>query len=403
MKPRHLIAALALLFFFAPLGLRAAGMTATTFENRPFSPAPSLHAGWDVFDQTTRFFTDRMPLREQAVRTQNWASRHVFDTPPAWRRDLRAGQANTAALPQDKQLGREQPAEPAAGAGAAAAPGAPQPPAAQPSGSRVLEGERGWLFLTDELERACHPAVPVPSVVRRLEALARNIRSSGRDVVIAVAPDKSAIYPELLGDEARKRYACAARNRRTYWPQIEHTREPALLPMRQVLLRAKRAAGGEALYRSTDSHWNAYGASVALRAILDRLDAGVSVAPGEIVKRAPLAYTGDLTTLQGSTDMSRTPDRTVRRRPRAQKLGGRTVFISDSYGLYDGPLLVPYAGQLADLPWPTTPPATMVAAVEAADHVIIQIIERELTYQLGDVGPFAALMAAAQAGLTPKP
>ena len=399
MTSRHVIAALALLFFLAPLGLRAAGVTATTFENRPFAPRPSLDAGWEVFDQTTRFFTDRMPLREQAVRAQSWAARNVLDVAPTWRRDLLEDQANTAALPQDKQLERERPTEP---------PPTPQPPQpgaaapAPPSGSRVLDGRDGWLFLADDLQRACAAALPWPAVVGRLELIARGIRESGRDVVVAIAPDKSAIYPELLGERARERYACAARERREYWPLMERSREPALLALRQALLDAKRRSG-EALYRSTDSHWNAFGASVALRAILARLDAGVRVAPGEIVRRPPLEYTGDLNTLLGIAEQSTTPDRVVRRPRGAPKLRGKTVFISDSYGLYTGPLLVPYAEQLTQLPWPTTPPATMVAEIEAADHVIIQIIERELTHQLGDVGPFAALMEAIRADLPPKP
>ena len=223
MKRSHLITALALLFFLGPLGLRAVGVTARPFENRPMAPPPSLHAGWDVFDQTTRFFTDRMPLREQAVRAQTWAARNVLVVPPAWRRDLLADQANSAALPQDKQLEPE----------------------------RLVEG---------------------------------------------------------------------------------------------------RAAG----------------------------------------------------TLLGSTAVSTTPERVVRRAVGAPKLSGTTLFLSDSYGLYDGPLLVPYARELVQVPWPGTAPDAIVAAVEAADRVIIQIVERELNIQLADGGPFGALLAAAQAGLTPR-
>ena len=383
MRPHHLIAAIALLFFLLPLGLRAAGMTATTFENRPFAPAPSPSAGWGVFDQTTRFFTDRMPLREQAVRVQSWTARNVLDVPPAWRRDLLADQANTAALPQDKRLERERPAD-----------------ARQAGAGRVLEGKDGWRFLGDDLGRACRPAQPPAAVIDRLERVARGLRASGRDVVIAIAPDKSTVYPELLGDRPRQRFACAARNRREYWPLIEAS--PDLLALRGPLLAAK-AGSREALYRSTDSHWNTLGASIALRAILDRLDAGVRVAAGEIVRRPPLRYTGDLDRLLGITDESTTPDRAVRRRAGARKLSGRTLFVSDSYGLYDGPMLVPYATRLTQLAWPTTDTVTMIAAVEAADRVIIQIVERELLYLFAGDVPFDGLLAALESGRLPRP
>lgn len=382
MRPRHLIAALALLFFLLPLGLRAAGMTATTFENRPFAPAPSLHAGWGMFDQTTRFFTDRMPLREQAVRAQTWAARNVLDVPPAWRRDLLADQASTAGLPQDKQLEGTRPAD------------------APSRGGRVLEGKGGWRFLADDLGRACRPTGLLPPVIDRLERIARGLRASGRDVVVAIAPDKSTIYPELLGDRARQRFACAARNRGVYWPMIE--RSPELLALRAPLLDAK-AGTREELYRSTDSHWNTLGASVALRAILDGLDAGVRVATGDIVRRPPLRYIGDLDRLLGIADESTTPDRVVRRRPGAPKLPGRTLFISDSYGLYDGPMLVPFAKQLAELAWPTTDAATMIADVAATDRVIIQIVERELTYLFTGDAPFGGLLDALEGGRVARP
>jgi hypothetical protein len=383
MQPRHVITALALLFFLAPLGLRAVGVTARPFENRPMAPKPSPHAGWDVFDQTTRFFTDRMPLREQAVRAQTWAARNVLDVPPRWRRDLLSGQANTAALPQDKQLAPVKVVEDPAAA----------------SGSRVVEGKHGWLFLEDDLQRACSPALGWPLLVERLERLARGIRSSGRDVVVAIAPDKSTVYPELVGERGRQRYPCAEANRRAYWPLMERSAEPALLPLRQALLDAK---GADELYRSTDSHWNTLGGSVAVRAILDRLDAGVRVAPGEIVTRPPLKYTGDLNTLLGIAETSTTPDRAVVRRPGAPKLGGETLFISDSYGLHNAPLLVPYAEKLTQMQWPIATPDAMIAAVERADHVIIQIIEREVPLQFLDTSRFALLLRAVEAGLKPR-
>ena len=386
MKPRHLLTALALLFFLAPLGLRAAGVTARPFENRPLAPVPSLDAGWDVFDETTRFFTDRMPLREQAVRAQSWAARHLLAVSPTWRRDLLADQANTAALPQDKQL----------------EPAAPAEQRAATPGSRVVEGAAGWLFLSDDLERACEPTIPWPVVVERLETIARAIRESGREVVIAVPPDKSTVYPERLGDAVGRRYACAERNRREYWPLLERSREPALLALRASMAAAKRTTGDE-LYRSTDSHWNTVGASVAVRAILEHLGGAVRVRPGELVAAPRLTYTGDLTTLLGSTEKSTTPERIVRRAAGAPKLPGDTLFMADSYGLYNASLLAPYVQKLTNVPWPGTAPDAIVAAVVAADRVILQIVERELNIQLGDTGPFAALLAAAQAGLPPRP
>lgn len=88
------------MFFALPLGLRAAGVTARPFENRALAPAPSLDAGWDVFDETTSWFVDRMSLREQAVRAYSWTAQHVFESSPSWRRELLGEEPLTAAQPQ---------------------------------------------------------------------------------------------------------------------------------------------------------------------------------------------------------------------------------------------------------------------------------------------------------------
>ena len=83
---RRVFAVLALLFFCLPVGLRAVGITVRPFENRELAGAPKLSDGWNAFDQGTRFFVDRLPLREQAVRANTWISLHVWDTLPDYAR-----------------------------------------------------------------------------------------------------------------------------------------------------------------------------------------------------------------------------------------------------------------------------------------------------------------------------
>ena len=61
---RVAFAVLAIGFFAAPIILRGVGVTATAFENRRLADAPQLSQGWDGFQQTSRFLTDRLPLRE---------------------------------------------------------------------------------------------------------------------------------------------------------------------------------------------------------------------------------------------------------------------------------------------------------------------------------------------------
>src|SRR4051794_35586633 len=96
MSVRTAIAAAALVFFFGPIGLRVAGVTARPFENRPLATFPKVSQGWKALGQGKRFFVDRMPLREQAVHADAWISTHVFDTQPA---AGRAGAGDSAGLP----------------------------------------------------------------------------------------------------------------------------------------------------------------------------------------------------------------------------------------------------------------------------------------------------------------
>jgi hypothetical protein len=92
MSARTVIATIALLFFFAPIGVRVVGVTARPFENRPLATPPKLAQGWDALEQGRDFLVDRMPLREQAVRADAWISENVFDTPPgAGRADAGGG------------------------------------------------------------------------------------------------------------------------------------------------------------------------------------------------------------------------------------------------------------------------------------------------------------------------
>lgn len=381
MIARRVIALLAVGFFVLPLALRAGGVTARPFENRALAAKPSLDAGWEVFDQTTRFFVDHMPLREQAVRAYSWTAQHVFDDSPSWRRELLAKEPPAAALPQDN--------------GSAAAPQAPAPGATgdtRVGSSPVLRGDDGWLYLADELGRACSPAVPWPVAVGRLESIARRIRRSGRPVAIVVPPNKSSIYPEHLDTERLgDLWDCAEGGERVLWSQLDRSREPALVALRGDLRRAKQTSR-DALFHRKDTHWNEVGASVALPAILGRLGRGVAMRPGELVPRPPRTYTGDLTVLLGTPEKDTTPDRAIRRSPGARVLGGRTLMLQDSFGDAIKPLVAPYLQTLETGLWVNLGPDQMWEMIKSADRVVIEVVERELNPLLIDGGRFTLLL-----------
>jgi hypothetical protein len=389
MTGRRVVAVLAIVFFALPLGLRAAGVKARPFENRALAPPPSADAGWEFFDETTRFFVDRMPLREQAVRAYSWTAQHMLDTSPSWRRELLAGEPLTAAQPQLKDPQTPAATDPASGDTRVAS-------------SPVLRGSDGWLYVADELGRACTRATPWPVVVKRLEAIARLIRRSGRPVAIVIAPDKSTIYPEHIDTKAAAElWRCAQAGRDKLWSLLKKTREPSLLGLRDDLLRAKRTTR-DVLYHRQDTHWNYVGASVAVPPILERLGT-VRARPGEIAPGPEQEYTGDLTVLLGTSETDTTPSRVVRRRAGAPVLPGTTLLLQDSFGNALKPILAPYAKTLATGLWVNLGVDQMWDMINKADSVVLQIVERELNPPLSDAARFTLLLDMLRAKPLPRP
>lgn len=74
----------------------------------------------------------------------------------------------------------------------------------------------------------------------------------------------------------------------------------------------------------------------------------------------------------------------MKRRPRARKVPGRTVFVLDSFGEKVTDLLRPYFESFEIVYWSRehkTSPGRLAAAVERADTVIFETVEREFAFR----------------------
>jgi alginate O-acetyltransferase complex protein AlgJ len=381
---RLTIAALAIGFFAAPIAARMVGITAEAFENRKFAEAPKLSQGWDAFQQTSQFLTDRMPLRAQAVRANTRIWTDVFDTTPRYGQQTML--ADDQALPF---------------AGDAEQPPDPNEQTPQQKAAQVLQGEDGWLYLQGELDRACGAFVPFERAIARWLALTETIRASGRDVVLIVAPDKASVYPEHLPEE----YAsddCALAEKDRFWGLLERAeRRGAAVALRDDLVRAKTRAGDD-LFARKDSHWTTLGSLTLVRAALDSVGGGVRMRAGEIVDPGRAAYQGDLTVLLGTPEADTRAEREIRRAAAAPRVPGRTLLVGDSFG--DAPLgpLRAYFGQLDHALLVVTPLRRIAAQVEAADTVILETVERDFTFRASDGGVVEALRAVLRKRLTDR-
>lgn len=363
---RAAFAILAIAFFATPVALRGVGVTATAFENRRFAEAPSRSQGWDAFQQTTRFLTDRLPLREQAVRANNRLWQTFFGTAPRY-----GAQPADGALPF---AGRPREAGSANGA---------SPPGGQ--ASQVLEGRDGWLFVKGELERACAPAVPIPFALARWRELVSVVRAAGKRAVLLVPPDKGSIYGEQLPDGEQT--DCARRAKRRFWDLL--ARAPAgsgVTQLERPLARRKRR-GAIPLYSKTDSHWTTFGSLELVRSVLDLVGGEARLRPREVIGLGERKYIGDLTVLRGEATRDSRPEHTIRRSPGAPRVRARTLFLNDSFGAVPLSLLKLYFRDLRAVPWVGSTGAQLAEAIAGADTVIFESVEREFAFRGSEGGP----------------
>jgi hypothetical protein len=395
---QRLFAVLALLFFCLPVGLRAVGVTANPFENRRLADPPKVSAGWDAFDQATRFFVDRLPLREQAVEANTWVALHLWDSVPDYGRRsgreadaLPFGQPDTAAPPGGGQRAPD------------AAPGNAQQ---VQGGLTVLRGKDGWLYLEDELGRACTTFSPWPVVMRRYQRVVDLLRAHGKRAIVVVPPDKSTIYPEFLPDSYKEK-DCAGPGREAAWKALGSA--PGVLGLRDRLLATKTPPPEES-YWPNDTHWNTKGATIGTRAVLERLGTRVRMRDDEI-ERTRSPHQGDLANLLGVHEEVESPTWTVKRpiapgtgrdetmangsvihvstQPAggAPLLAGRTVFLYDSFGIGMLGALAPYMRELRSLQWFLAKDhEDLIEAMATADTVILEKVERDANYLASDGG-----------------
>jgi hypothetical protein len=399
---RRIVCVLAVVFFFAPIALWVGGVRAHPFENRRLAGPPKPSQRWDAFDQTTRFFVDRMPLREQAVRANTWTSVHVFDTSPDYARNAAGGNAARDALPFG------EPAEPAKPAGVARTRSDEGRAVEVQPGVTVVQGKDDWLFLDGEFVRACSPFIAWKTAIARIERLTAIIRASGRRVVFAIPPDKSTIYPEYLPSSFKEK-DCLGPGRAEAWRAIEGASDPGVLGLRQAMLAAK-ASPPEATYYPADTHWDTKGAVLGLRAVLERLGGRAQVADGDIV-RGRGEHTGDLSNLRGDPQTDEAPEWRVqrpvapaavakerllgkgaeltvstRRAGGAPLLAGRTLFVYDSFGVGMLDALGAYTRDLATVLWYDTPNRDLIEAIARSRTVILEKVERDINFYASDQG-----------------
>lgn len=137
------------------------------------------------------------------------------------------------------------------------------------SGSeQVIRGD-GMLFYDEEmpdyLGRSALPEAELSALADELTALSDALSGEGRRLVVLLAPNKSSVYPEAVPD----RYVPSGEpSNLTRLQEALGERGVAYLDA-LALLRAGKAQGR--LYYAEDTHWNARGAGLIYRALMEML------------------------------------------------------------------------------------------------------------------------------------
>jgi len=368
-RPRRLsVLVIGLVFLFTPAFAYLSGVRATEIENRPLAAFPSPSEGWDFFPAVTAWATDHLPLRGLAVSANARVSRDVFGEAPP--------RTTTAS-------GATGPVAPVPGAG--------------PSGDRtfptVLEGRDGWLFLGGDLAATCAPQAPLEQTLEGLQRLGDLMTGAGKTYVLTVAPDKSTASPDRLpasyvGDD------CAPEGKAAFWDRLQDRTLPGFVDLKAPLERAQQEAGDD-LYRPSDTHWGPRGALVYAEQVADALDPALwrTSTP---TPTASVRQDGDLGVLLGTPRKDEMPGWALERpgvvvRQAAETAlastttdaplwTAPTLIIGDSFTKASLPQLAPlFADARIVQPALAADEAdALVAAVLAADAVVLELVERSV-------------------------
>ncbi len=265
----------------------------------------------------------------------------------------------------------------------------------QSGNEQVLLGKGEWLFFAETLDDYLHRnrmgEEAVESLTKELGDMSRALRLQGVGMTCLIAPNKNTVYPEWMPNHMLPGAGESDLERVQAALSLEGV---GLLDARGLLLTSKEQGP---LYHRTDTHWNALGALLVYRGLMEKIAGGeqaeaVYEAYETLRWQDDVAYAGDLSRLRagGRAESIRVPelakayrvlgsmrslsDMTIRTKSAANDL--RVLVLRDSFGNALFPYLANNVGQLTfsrDLranaeEW----------AKQGFTHVVIEIAERNL-------------------------
>ncbi len=234
----------------------------------------------------------------------------------------------------------------------------------------VLVGQNGYLFLSETLSKTQITESELTGILMFLETFEAKAESCQTNPLFVFVPDKKSIYEDKLP-------ARFANNTVTnYQPVIEQL-QAANIKHVELETLLETAYQSQEVYSKIDTHWNRYGAYLAFAKTLEALN--LTTAPSKSILEYERA--GDLSRMLGLSESEITyePD-----------LDLSTIYYPEKVTLYYdsfGAGLIPFFEEV----FPTinsyhimgTNPLTEAENCWGdSEHVIIEIVERDITHLL---------------------
>lgn len=355
-----------------PMLLFVVGVRPENTDNRALTPLPELRADnalrLEAYELITGYLTDRLPLRDRAIRADSQIEDAITLTDPI--------------------------------------------------SSDLPRGSNGWLYLATTLADEC-PGPPPDAFLRRVDPLAADADAAGMPLLFVVPPDKESVYPEHLPVEG---LAGLLDLDRPDLPECERlwreavddaaVERPWLIPLVSAVDSASNDPDDPVFWK-TDTHWTDRGAAFQAAAVLEALSPGTWTADEIRPDGTRVKGQTDLSVLRGLPEREEVPGYLPvrdgvttttsvhgagRDDPRhtvvvtestttgAPLVPGTTVMVGDSFGNHGLPMIQPYFERFVFVPWQMVAEDDLASALEVAglaptdvDNLVVQQVQRNLS------------------------
>ena len=136
---------------------------------------------------------------------------------------------------------------------------------------QVLVGKEGWLEFSaesnlDDYQNAFIVPEQLESIHKKLNAFNKKLTARGITLVVVIAPNKATIYPDKIPEKLEK---ISEQSRLDILLELmKQTHSSYIIDIRPAFIEASKH---QQLYYKTDTHWNARGAYIAYREIMNAI------------------------------------------------------------------------------------------------------------------------------------